>query len=165
MNGQKMLIIGAHKCGTTSLQRYYESRGCEVIRNTQLFTCWDGPVIYKRKYADYIPVVILRDPVKRAWSDYHHRLRRDMIKGNTPYEVYCKQKSGWYSDYLELGELNIIEISKYKQWLKNWHEIDPLVLRLEEMQQDEDFGKVNSHWHIGITEEQKKFTRELINGC
>jgi hypothetical protein len=37
------------------------------------------------------------------------------------------------------------------------------MLRLEEMQQEEDFGKSNSHWHIGITEKQKKFTRDLIN--
>ncbi len=164
-----MLIIGAHKCGTTSLQRYYEARGCDVVRNTQLFTRWDGPEVYTRKYSDRIPVVILRDPIERAWSDYHHRLRRDMIKDDMSYEHYCKTKDIMPNpkedpfDYLRLGELNIIEISKYKQWLKNWHDIDPLVLQLEQMQQQEDFGRVNTHWHIGITQEQKKFTRELIN--
>ena len=163
MNGQKMLIIGAHKCGTTSLQRYYEARGCGVIRNTQLFTRWDGPNIYRKKYSDYIPVVILRNSVERAWSDYHHRLRRDMIRNDMSYEEYCVENSRKFTDNLQLGELNIIEISKYKQWLKNWHDIDPLVLRLEDMIDGGDFPSQNTGWHIGITQEQKKFTRELIN--
>jgi len=158
-----MLIIGAHKCGTTSLQKYYEDRGCDVVRNTQLFTRWDGPEIYKRKYPDFIPVVILRDPVERAWSDYHHRLRRDMVPVDFTYEMYCRHSSIYYNNYLKQGELNIIQISKYKQWLDIWHDINPLVLRLEEMKHNEGFGTANDGWHIGITEEQKKFTRELID--
>ena len=162
-----MLIIGAHKCGTMSLQKHYEAQGCDVVRNTQLFTRWDGPKVYKRKYADFIPVVILREPVERAWADYHHRLRRDMIEHDIPYEQYCKMKDIYPNhenhDYLKLGELNIIEISKYKQWLDNWHEINPLVLRLEEMKHDDGFPTFNAGWHVGITQEQQKFTRDLID--
>ena len=163
MNGQKMLIIGAHKCGTTSLQRYYEARGCDVVRNTQLFTRWDGPEVYKRKYSDRIPVVILRDPIERAWSDYHHRLRRDLIHSDVDYKTYCNRSSQPFQNYMIQGELNIIEISKYKQWLKNWHEVDPLVLQLEEMIGEVDFPLDNGYFNPTMTEEQKKFTRELIN--
>jgi len=162
-----MLIIGAHKCGTTSLQSYYEGQGCDVIRNTQLFTRWDGPAIYKKKYKEFIPVVILRDPVERAFADYHHRLRRDMIENDMPYEDYCISKDIFPDhenyDYLKLGELNIIEISKYKQWLDNWHDINPLVLQLSEMKHDDGFPTLNSHWHLGITGEQIQYTRDLIN--
>lgn len=163
-----MLIIGAHKCGTMSLQKYYEAKGNEVIRNTQLFTRWDGPDVYKRKYKDYLPVVILRDPVERAWADYHHRLRRDMINERIfhNYEEYCKNQmdDGPTMGYLSLGELNIIEISKYQQWLDNWHDINPLALSLEEMRYDDDFPKVNSGGiYAEMKDETYQFTKRLIN--
>jgi len=158
-----MLIIGAHKCGTTSLQKYYEARGCDVIRNTQLFTRWDGPEIFKSKYSDRVPVVILRNPVKRAWADYNHRLRRDMIPGEMNYETYCEYSTKYSCDYLKLGELNIIEISKYQQWLDLWKDINPLVLWLEKMKDEIGFSWYNEGAYKGMTEEQEIFTRELIN--
>ena len=62
---KKYSIVGAPKCGTSSFGEYLRQKGFDVTEDELYFTD-------KKNYNqnDREPLVSLRDPVERAWSDY-----------------------------------------------------------------------------------------------
>jgi len=124
---------------TTSLQTYLRKQFGEenVGRMERLFTRIDGPDEFQKEYSDYIPVIILRDPVERAWSDFWYQQTHNegIPKG---LEEAIKEKR---YDPMS-GERNIIRTSYYGKWLKGWRKYNPIVYWLRDAQRWEGFPKL-----------------------
>ena len=71
----KYIIIGARKCGTTSLEVFLNMQGYNVVRREQLFTKKDGYKLYNQEFREYTPIVILRNPVDRAYYDLKYAIQ------------------------------------------------------------------------------------------
>jgi hypothetical protein len=155
------LILGAQRCGTTSLARYLRQHPNVIAppAETHYFTVryhkglqWYGNTLGKRhpgsvhgeKSADYLPtfeamrrikadafiaeytkfIVLLRDPVMRAWSAYHFKKARgdekrsfsDAIKGK-PDEWETFAFGADVSGYLYRGH--------YAEQLTRWFDAFP----------------------------------------
>lgn len=131
----KYCIIGGRKCGTTSLQKYLKSKGVEVERREQLFTKYDGFNIYSQEFSEYQPILILREPVDRCFSDWKYAVKTHRTK--LKYRDYCIE-----SNYNPgLGELNPLSQSNYKKWLEPWKNI--IGFRFEDLIKIPEFPKEN----------------------
>ena len=184
------LIIGAQKCGTTSLYqtlsqhqsvkpayvkevRYFNNfydksinwyrahypSYLSIYRNKKLYgrDCMTGegepsylpnPIVPQRVF-DLIPdaklIVMLRNPVDRAYSHYNHRLQRGREKLSFEGVVKLdkeKLKNGWGNletrDYKSLGTLHYSYLPRgiYVDQLKVWMSVFPkeqfLVIKAED---------------------------------
>ena len=65
---KKYDIVGIQKCGTSSLYSFLVKRGFDVTDNNHE----NAPIPDFALYYDYkrIPIIITRDPIKRAFSDF-----------------------------------------------------------------------------------------------
>ncbi len=124
----KYIIIGCRKCGTTSLEKHMKARGDDVVRWEQLFTRTDGVAQYEAKHKDRKPVIILRDPVERTWSDfqYQHHMKREGL----PKDLGEACKEHRYDPVM--GERGILLQSQYSLWMENWKKFKPIVYWLED---------------------------------
>lgn len=115
---KKYMIVGVRKSGTQSLKKYLIDKGFNI-------ECFEGrfslPEYYNTHDYSRIPIVILRDPVERAWADYEY-----FKEYNPPMNPN--------------GLSDSIEVSKYDKYLKYWNCI---ILSLEKLEQLTDFPKVN----------------------
>jgi len=152
----KYIIIGGRKCGSTSFEKYLKEKNIDVIRVEQLFTKLDGFEIYQREYNDRQPIVILRNPVDRAYSDWKYSFKKNRTKLN--YRDYCLDTAN-YSQ--AIGELNPIIQSKYSIWLKKWN-IKLDILSLEEMKTISDFPLENTT-KGKISDIDRKWTEDKLN--
>jgi len=67
---QKYCIIGVPKCGTTSLGKYLRDKKYDVIEKE---TNWlDVGCAENYDMYDRTAIIIVRNPIERAWSDYNH---------------------------------------------------------------------------------------------
>ncbi len=112
-----------------------ENSGKDIVRWEQLFTRVDGTERYEAKHHDRTPVIILRDPIERTWSDYQYQLY--MKKEGVPHSLNdaCKEKR--YDPVM--GQRGIISQSKYGYWIKPWLKFEPIILQLEVMQKAKGF--------------------------
>lgn len=111
---KKYSIVGSPKCGTSSLGEYLRRLGYDVTEDELYFMDKEN---YPHK--DRIPIVILRDPVERAWSDFNffgqiHRTIKDSCK--------------W---------------SRYQDGIKLWD--NPIIFYLEDLQKLQDFPHHNEN--------------------
>lgn len=63
------MIVGVQKCGTTSLGKYLRDKGYDVIESEKYFL--DIDFALNHDYSNYTPIIITRNPIERAWSDYN----------------------------------------------------------------------------------------------
>ena len=151
----KYVIIGGRKCGTTSLELFLKIQGFDVVRREQLFTKNDGFKLYEQEFYDRQPILILRNPIDRAYSDWKYARQEKRTELN--YRDYCELEN--YN--AGLGELNPIKQSNYKQWFKNWN-ITLDIFQLEDMQKVKDFPKINST-DGEISEYDRNYTEDKLN--
>lgn len=107
-------IVGIPKCGTTSLGLYLKQRGYEVEESELQF--FD---IHKALTHDYYfrtPIIVTRNPIERAWSDYNY-FQRESIK-------------------------KACDFSFYKYGLQMW---DGLIYSLEYLKTVKDFPIINDN--------------------
>lgn len=139
----KYLVIGFPKCGQTSLAEYLHKRfGSEnVADRAEIIWKSDGVHLFEiNGYAElgYRPIVIIRDPIERIWSDWNHLGRGYGFK---TFEEYISNRNN--VGLGGLGEYNPIVRSNYEKFIKRWKKYDPIVLELEEMQKNPNFGHQN----------------------
>jgi len=151
----KYVIIGARKCGSTSLEVFLNMQGFNVVRREQLFTKHDGMKLFNQEFSGYTPIVILRNPVERAYSDWKYAIQEKRTTLN--YRDYCNLEN--YDK--GLGELNPIEQSKYKKWFMNW-DMKIQIMNLDDMKKVRGFPKLNTT-PGEISDEDKKWTEDKLN--
>ena len=151
----KYVIIGGRKCGTTSLEIFLKMQGFDVERREQLFTKTDGYDLYSHEFPDREPILILRNPVDRAYSDWKYAVQEKRTELN--YRDYCELDNYHPS----LGELNPLKQSNYKQWFKNWNIVMD-IFQLEDMQKVKGFPKINST-DGKISEFDRNYTEDKLN--
>lgn len=64
------IIVGVQKCGTTSLGKYMRDKGFEVIEAERYFL--NTGFAENHDYSNYTPIIVTRNPIERAWSDYKY---------------------------------------------------------------------------------------------
>lgn len=111
---KKYSIIGSPKCGTSSLGEYMRRLGYDVLEEELHFMDF-----VKARTLDRIPIIILRDPVERAWSDFCHF--KDL---NPTLEQACR----W---------------SRYEEGIKLWK--NPIIFHLEELVKIPEFPHHNEN--------------------
>ena len=184
------LIIGAQKCGTTSLYshlvkhpcvgaafekevRYFNNHYAKGVnwykahfptnfrrdqmtrRNGSRFITGEGEPSYlpnpvaAERVLELVPdvklIVMLRNPVERAYSHYQHRLTRN--REQRSFEEVCATdketlKDGWDNlptgDYIRLGHSHYSYLSRgfYYEQLRNWLAVFPkdrfLIIKAED---------------------------------
>lgn len=139
----KYLVIGFPKCGQTSLAEYLHKRfGSEnVADRAEIIWKPDGINLFEiNGYAEnnYRPIIIIRDPVERIWSDWNHLGRGYGFK---TFEEYIANRQ--QTDLGGLGEYNPVTRSHYEKYIKRWRKYDPIVLELEDMMKNPNFGHRN----------------------
>ena len=105
---KKYVIIGASKCGTTSFARYLGIKGYDVEKLDGWF--WQEVMIKSYAAGGYqgrVPLLVLRDPVERAWSHYHYMFQ------NKPVEDTDEKIK---ADRLEF----VSRRSYYTKWIHLW---------------------------------------------
>ena len=164
------IIIGFSKCGQTSLETYLNKRYPSLI-NRKLENAWAQNAVetYLEKYghAKYQPIFITRDPIERIWSGYHY------FHWDSKELPYREQYT--FPEYLELkdyryhiGELNPISQSNYSKWIRPWLKLNPIVISVEDMEENPNFPHLNKTEDIRniqikpIPEEFKKLAREKL---
>jgi hypothetical protein len=158
----KYLVIGFPKCGQTSLAEYLHKRFGSENNADRGEIIWkpDGIELFEKNgYAEagYRPVIIIRDPIERIWSDWNHLGRGYGFKTFEDY-IYNEKQEGLGG----LGEYNPIERSNYEKYIKRWAKYDPLVLELEQMKLNPNFGHRNTgDEHSDDYIEMPKHYREL----
>jgi len=86
---------------------YFSDSGDKVCGefSVQYLLCPECPQKIKKHFPDAKLIVILRDPVKRMYSDYLHSIRKNDISQGTEYKEFIKDKkklmSGVYYEYLK----------------------------------------------------------------
>ena len=110
----KYEIIGVPKCGTTSLGEYLIKKGYDVIESE--FSFLDIEKAENYNYYWRTPIIVTRNPIERAWSDYCF-FKRDSIKHACDY-------------------------SFFKAGLQMW---DSLIYSLEYLKTVKDFPKINNN--------------------
>ena len=103
---KQYIIVGVSKCGSTSFHKYLQQNGYNVEKCDGWF--------HLQEYIEgfglsphtkgKVPLVILRDPVERAWSHYHYLFQNKSVE-DTPDEIKAKRleevsRKSCYTEYL-----------------------------------------------------------------
>lgn len=128
---KKYMIVGVKKSGTQSFNKFLLNRGYDV-------ECYEGRFTLSEFYTNHdysrIPLVIIRDPVERAWSDYN----------------YFKD----YDPPVNTNGLDdSIDVSDYEKYLKFW---DCIVYKLEDLMLLPDFPKENENTNKKVLTQSKR---------
>lgn len=142
------------KCGTVSLQKYLKERfGTEAVRVEQIWK--EGSVeriLQQRPPEEWHYVIILRDNVKRIWSNYHY------------FDHYDKMTLEEYLNYdihgYRMGIANPIKQADYNKWLEVWSPLKPIIVYLEDMQKMDGFPHMNK---TGERREYPEITTDEIS--
>jgi len=102
---KKYDIVGIQKSGTTSLQSFLINKGFDVISNDWIAQEVDSALNYDYKR---IPIIITRDPVKRAFSDFKF-FPRDTLYEATFLSDYVGICSMWCGIIYSLEYLNTFD--------------------------------------------------------
>lgn len=161
----KYVIIGFTKCGTTALEKYMKDNGEDVVRNEVLFYSGengsynpdvDGREFYDKHYSDRIPILIMRDPIKRIFSQYHYKQRHQ--KGDI-YEIKENNLKDALNNHYEL-----LTASDYDRYLELWKDKKPIILYFEDVIKWDNFPHENKcNCGIKPTEKEINLIKNSIN--
>ena len=163
----KYLVIGTPKCGQTSLVEYLIKRfgGEFVADRAEIIWRDDGIELFvKNGYEEnYRPIIIIRDPIERIWSDWNHL---GQGYGFKTFLDYLRNDSN--KDLGGLGEYNPIKRSNYEKYIKRWQKYDPIVLDMEDMIRNPNFGHRNkgaehNDKYLPMPEHYRKLCRILLD--
>ena len=130
---QKYSIVGAPKAGTSSLAEYMRQNYYDVTEDELHFFDSD----YASKLSLRVPIIITRDPVERAWSDYN-----------------------FFKDWHDTHE-KACEWSKYEKYMKLYPHAK--VFKLEELQKLDGFPCHNQNPNKPeLTEEIRRDIRRVL---
>jgi hypothetical protein len=129
---KQYIIVGVSKCGTTSTAKFLSSQGYHIEKRDGWF--WQHAYVNdfgkSRETKDKIPIVILRDPVERAWSHYHYMFQNKPVE-DTDEKIKNKR----------LEEVS--RLSYYDKWLKQWIDKGAIVMTYEGLLEMEGFPHEN----------------------
>ena len=111
---KKYSIVGVPKCGTSSMGEYMRKFGFDVTEDELYFMDKEN---YPHK--DRIPIIILRDPIERAWSDFN-----------------------FFKDFHDTIQ-KACKWSRYYEGIKLWN--NPIIFHLEELQKIPEFPHYNEN--------------------
>lgn len=134
-------IVGFMKCGTTALQEWMNSKGYDVIRHEWYVVDPRGLKTHEKLYSDRIPIIMTRDPVERAWShiQYFGKMNNSQYPTNIMEFIQDRRQDPTYYD------MNPISVSNYQKHIKNWQHLDPIIISLEDLlQENPDFLVLNA---------------------
>jgi len=101
----------------------------------------DAPKRIKKHFPNVKLIAIVRNPVKRAFSNYLHSIRKGDVRADLPFAEYIRDE-----DNLAPG--------RYHEYLANFYQEFPkeqiLVIVLEEFLQDIPAGMKQIYQHIGV---------------
>lgn len=144
--GTSYVIVGFPQCGAQSLAEYLHKNGINCLSNEAWILLGEQGIEYYQKHcSEYNPIIVTRNPVERAWSDYWYtiQLNKDQGLTETLRKALLKKVSGdsFYDRYMGL-------------WIKKF---EPVLLRFESLLQQEDFPQENQ------TEYKEKLDVTTIN--
>ena len=129
-------IVGIEKCGTTSLEQWYRSKGHVVVREESIYFRWYAKIRARILYPNMKIVLIIRDPVERVYSHYNYKRYYQQGDRN---EIKCDLQTA-LKEHPE-----ILRGSNYSKWIKKWN--PNVVYDLRQMQMMCDFPKENINSH------------------
>ena len=145
LKGNSYVIVGFPKCGTQSLMKYLHKNGIDCLsREAWIFMGQQGIEYYKKHCSNYAPIIVTRNPVERAWSDYWHTIQLNKDIGLT--ETTRKK-------LLE----KVSRSSFYDKNIHLWNKLSPIMLRFESLLEQKDFPQENK------TEFKEKLDVPTIN--
>lgn len=143
--GTSYVIVGFPKCGTQSLIEYLHKHNVNCLsREAWIQLGQQGVDYYKKHCGDYIPIIVTRNPVERAWSDYWYSIQLNKDMGLT------------VSARKELLE-KVSRASFYDKNIPFWDKLKPVMLRFESLLEQKDFPQENK------TEFKEKLDVPTIN--
>ena len=129
----KVCVIGFIKCGQVSLVKYFENKlGKDKVRRLEIVSHPDGPRMFAKKYPNWTPVIITRNPIERCWSQFWYF--RAIKKG-----MSYKQYLDFFEPHPYFGNVNPLYISNYEPHIARWQHLNPLIFILEDMMLDPAF--------------------------
>ena len=131
IKGTSYVVVGFPKCGTQSLVEYLHKNGIDCLsREAWITVGQQGIEYYKKHCSQYKPIIITRNPVERAWSDYWYSIQQNKDQGLT-----------------ETNRKALLErVSKDSFYDKNlvfWEKLNPIMLRFESLLQQAGFPQEN----------------------
>ena len=125
-------IIGFMKCGSTLLQEVMKDLGIDVIRHEWYVVSPKGLKTHEKLYSDRIPIIIMREPVARAWSHIHYfgRMNNPQYPSSPREFIYDRRVDPTYYD------MNPISVSNYAKHIKNWMHLNPITMSMEALVKD-----------------------------
>ena len=142
-------IVGGSKCGTTSTAKYLQSLGYSIEKADGWF---DKPKFIeswanKNNQQHIVPLIILRDPIERAWSHFHYMFQ------NKPYDET--------DDKIKAERLEkVSRLSCYTRWLGEWLDLGAVVLWYEDLIELPNFPHENK---TKVKPELDEDTSAMIN--
>lgn len=127
-------IVGVSKSGTTSATKFLTTRGYTVDKCDGWF---DKPTFQESygktvKTENHTPIIIMRDPVERAWSHYHYMFQNKPVEDT---DEHIKKER------LE----QVSRLSCYTEHVMNWLDVDPdtVIFWYEDLIELDDFPHEN----------------------
>jgi len=124
----KLVILGFSKCGQHSVIEHLNKKGFNV-KKLEIAYQLGAPYTLKRKYPNYRPVFVTRDPADMVWSMYNYEYRQEMS-----FESFVERK-------------DVVDKADFRKWIKPFieRELNPLILNLDEMMKEEGFPHLNKN--------------------
>lgn len=155
----KYIVIGTIKSGQNSMIEYLQKRFNIFTRKDEFMWRKDAVEIYKRKYLDNAirPVFITRDPAQRIWSHFHYF----NYSVSMSFEEFLCMRG--HNDVF--GEENPISQSNYSKWIRPFLPYDPIVVDVDDMQENPNFPTINktSKEHDNYTQDIPSHFTALVN--
>ncbi len=157
------IIIGVQKCGTTSLEKWMKKNKYNVKREEVLVQAGDvggyqetgGIETYEGAYYHRTPILILRDPIKRIFSQYHYKQNHQQ---GDPYEIFENTLEKALDNHPEL-----LNASNYEEYITKWKQFKPIILYFEDVIKWKDFPwETQCDCGAKMTKEDERIIRSHI---
>ena len=152
----KYIIVGFIKCGQMSLVKKLTDEGHDV-KKLECVTHPLGPKMIEKNYPGHQVIILMRDPIKRMWSQYLYlKEKRLYTKTFEEYLEWFKPHHFWFNE-------NPIYQSHYAEHLPRWEKMNPIIYHFEDLIKDPDFPHENAtKIKFKMSEEQQKLATEKL---
>lgn len=155
----KVNVIGFSKCGTTALTNYLFSKGLKVSHSEFLiYKKEEGIKIFNEITPDFTPVVIIRNPADKLWSEYHYRPH---FKNMTFDEFLDFRDESWRG----VGLHNPLEGVNYQDYIEYWENSTGKKLEILNLDDIKDImPKMNENYKKPMMADKvkKEIVKELL---